>query len=197
MKRILLSVIVILAVASLATVGTFAYFSDSESSQGNTLQMGSLDLKLADPSEWFGDDPLGDSVTQTWYLPDSMPGDVVTGELQLANYGTTPADHVDIDCVNQNFDPLGGWSDKDTVMIIKVMTYNSQDLLALLTPTRPDGKITLHDLEQQGLQGLDPPGGPSVPGGPLTLSMTIEFDPAAVVYQGHKTIMTLIIFMVN
>ena len=192
MKRILLSVVVILAVASLATVGTLAHFSDTETSAGNYLETGSIDLKLADPDEWFGEDPLGDSVTQTWYLPGSLPGDVVEGELSLTNYGDTPADHVDINCVNQNFDPAGGPSDKDTVMIITEIKYNTLDLLPLLTPTRPDGKITLDDLEAQGLHGLDPPGGPSVGGGPLTLKMTVEFDPTATAYQGHKTIMTLI-----
>jgi predicted ribosomally synthesized peptide with SipW-like signal peptide len=45
-KRILISLSVIGAVAAIAVGGTIAYFSDTETSTGNTFTAGSLDLKV-------------------------------------------------------------------------------------------------------------------------------------------------------
>ena len=47
-KRILISLSVIGAVAAFAIGGTIAYFSDVETSTGNTFSAGTLDLKIRD-----------------------------------------------------------------------------------------------------------------------------------------------------
>lgn len=53
-KRILISLSVIGAVAALAIGGTIAYFSDVETSTGNTFTAGSLDLKVDDSCSYNG-----------------------------------------------------------------------------------------------------------------------------------------------
>ena len=101
-KKILLSLCVIGAVAAIAVGGTIAYFSDTETSTGNTFTAGSLDLKVDNTCHYNGkecvcDGPGAPCVWEgtekpcscTWELtdldnqlffnfPDVKPGD--TGE---------------------------------------------------------------------------------------------------------------------
>ena len=51
MKTILMSVMAIAIVVGLVGVGTFAYFSDTETSTGNTFTAGTLDLAVGDPED--------------------------------------------------------------------------------------------------------------------------------------------------
>jgi len=46
MKRIILSLVTIVAVAAIATGATVAYFSDTETSNSNTFAAGTLDLDV-------------------------------------------------------------------------------------------------------------------------------------------------------
>ena len=142
MKQILACIIVILAVASLATVGTLAHFSDTETSAGNVMETGSLDLQLGDTlpypggtwpyddDEAYGADPLGDSVTRTWdrrlgYPGGMLPGDYLESRVYLRNVGSIEGTRLDIDCVNLNYDPLDNptTEHKDAVMAIEYLTY--------------------------------------------------------------------------
>ena len=56
MKQVLLAVTVIIVGASLAGVGTYASFSDIETSQGNYFETASLNLQLKDADEDYGED---------------------------------------------------------------------------------------------------------------------------------------------
>ena len=103
MRQVLLALTTIIAVASLAAVGSYAHFSDTEMSQDNYLETGSLDLQLADADEGFTDDPLYDSVTRSWYYknsypPGMTPGDSVQGVVYLQNVGDSNANRLDIYC---------------------------------------------------------------------------------------------------
>lgn len=82
MKKLVLLVLALLMVAGMAGAGTFAYFSDTEASTGNTFTAGTLDLKVGDV-----DDPNVVHVT----LSDMKPGDD-TGYYKwvLKNTGTLP-----------------------------------------------------------------------------------------------------------
>ena len=107
MRQVLLALITIIAVASLAAVGSYAHFSDTETSPDNVLETGSLDLQLGDWNEGFTDDPLYDSVTQTWYYggsypPGMSPGDSLEAAVYLTNVGDSAGDHLDIYCVIVN-----------------------------------------------------------------------------------------------
>ena len=78
MKRILFSLMTIVAVLCVAGAGSFAYFSDTETSSGNTFTAGTLDLKVDD-----ADDPLPVKFT----LGPLAPGDSGTISYELKNAG--------------------------------------------------------------------------------------------------------------
>ncbi len=150
MRQVVLSIIVIVAVLSLAALGTYAGFVDTEVSPDNTIQLGTIDLQLGDtqtggenyPSfladEDYGQDPLGDSVNATWnYIgadenqpiyPGGMePGDWLEGRVKIRNFGTVPGDSLCINCAITNYDQYGDPTDpdvpKDAVMAVDYLRY--------------------------------------------------------------------------
>lgn len=80
-KKILVSLSIIGAVAAIIIGGTVAYFSDTETSTGNTFSAGTLDLKVDGK-----DDPEVVHVT----LSDMKPGDSVCYKWELKNAGSLP-----------------------------------------------------------------------------------------------------------
>jgi predicted ribosomally synthesized peptide with SipW-like signal peptide len=82
-KKILVSMMVIGLVAALAGAGLYAYFSDTETSTGNTFTAGTLDLKV---------DGQDDGGTVAYYTLSNMkPGDVtVYYKWVLKNTGSLP-----------------------------------------------------------------------------------------------------------
>jgi len=115
MKPVLSAMIVILAVASLAAVGTYAGFSDIETSRDNYLETAELNLRLENP------DSIGEqwdeSVLGTWHYenkfpasnPDAppwygrmQPGDSINSNVNLEAEGTFDGNHIDIYCSNVN-----------------------------------------------------------------------------------------------
>jgi len=216
MKQILLSLVVIVVVGSLAAAGTYAGFSDTETSQGNYFETGSLDLQLGDtlpypggtwpykPDEDYGQDPDGDSVLATWDYHLGYPGGMESGDwleslVKLRNVGNIEATSLDISCHNENTAPPGGSLDKDTKMIIVELIYFNSSItpVNLLTDPDPqkrvqdmddDGQITLHDWELDPIVGLPPP----PIGTEAAVRMTVLFHPnAGNDYQGCSTMMTL------
>ena len=145
MRRVLLALITIIVVASLAAVGTYAGFIDTEISEGNTLEAGTLDLFLENPTG-VGDS-LEHGVLRTWHYenqtpPELMePGDVLTSHVKLKAFGTGEGDHVDIHCVNVNSEPV---SDMDAENIAEneiLITYgNDRD-------DDVDGRIDEDDID--------------------------------------------------
>jgi predicted ribosomally synthesized peptide with SipW-like signal peptide len=70
-KTILVSLVTIGLLASVIGVGTYAYFSDTETSSGNTITAGTLDLKVWDPGlpGWVDDPEVPELVTITDIKP--------------------------------------------------------------------------------------------------------------------------------
>ena len=121
MKPILSAMIVILTVASLAAVGTYASFSDIETSRDNYLETAELNLRLKNP------DSIGEqwdeSVLRTWHYEKKFPpapnpgappwygrmqpGDSINSYVYLEADGTFVGNHIDIYCsnVNEELDP--------------------------------------------------------------------------------------------
>ncbi len=64
MKKILISLGVIGAVAAIAVGGTIAYFSDTETSSGNTFTAGTIDISIDGQNPW----------TDTFTMADMKPG---------------------------------------------------------------------------------------------------------------------------
>jgi len=80
MKTILKSSLFIIGVIGVAgLIGfTTAYFSDTESSRNNMFQAGSLDLEIKK------------SANAIWTAGNLLPGDEVSGEIELENSGSLP-----------------------------------------------------------------------------------------------------------
>jgi len=90
MRKILLALIVVLAIASASVGGTFAGFSDIETSHDNYIETGSLDLKVATADEnWvagdFHDDPTLDMVME---IDDAEICQTYGSNLLLKNAGS-------------------------------------------------------------------------------------------------------------
>lgn len=81
MRKILLSLITILAVAGIAVNSTAAYFNDTETSTGNSVSAGTLDLKVND-----NDDPVIESIQ----ISNIKPGDTISKIWKLKNVGSVP-----------------------------------------------------------------------------------------------------------
>lgn len=172
--KILLSLLTIGVASAGVGYGTYAFFSDTESSTGNVFTAGTLDLALGSPS----------SVGATIANANFAPGESVSGSLVLTNAGSivsgltldmtgtvtvtdAPASSTDSD--------LGGPSnpDIDQYLVLTTLTYGSTDLLASIGDADGDGRAnTLADLEHVGtLSGL---AAPATTG--TTLSMTVQFS---------------------
>ncbi len=78
MKKIVGLTMALVLVIGLVGAGTYAYFSDTESSTGNTLTAGTLDLNIAG----------GDTPITTFNVSDVAPGDNGTASSILANVGS-------------------------------------------------------------------------------------------------------------
>ena len=96
MKRILFSLITLVAVLSVSGVGSFAYFSDTETSAGNTFQAGTLNLQVWKPGESWVDDPYVPAVISSGYwdseieslINNMKPGDKGTITVPIRNDGS-------------------------------------------------------------------------------------------------------------
>lgn len=92
-RKVLASLLVIAVVAGLVSAGTWAYFSDVETSQQNAFQAGTLNMKIADNNEeWYDGTP----VTASWTSPAGLrPGQQFTTDfIRLKNVGSIDAEYV-------------------------------------------------------------------------------------------------------
>jgi len=80
MKKILLSIAVIGFVGVIAAGATSAYFSDTETSTGNTFTAGTLNLQVNDADNWSASTPVT--------LSAMKPGDTTDTTLKLSNTGS-------------------------------------------------------------------------------------------------------------
>jgi len=116
-KQILLSILTIGIVAAFLSAGTFAYFSDIETSTGNTFTVGiGPDLMIRDQDESWQN---GVPVTATWTATDMKPGNLFVfciPFIGLANVGSA-ADHLEITCnysVDETANPVESDTDPNT-----------------------------------------------------------------------------------
>ncbi|MBI2593460.1 hypothetical protein HYW44_02350 [Candidatus Daviesbacteria bacterium] len=147
--------------ASLAIMGgaTFAFFSDSGTSSGNTFSSGNLDMKLSD-----GNQEDQENVTGTWGL-NSAPGDTFTGDLRITNTGSVPANHVELKFTNIVTEAVSGpgtvsTTPMDRVIEITVFEWDSDgdgvtDVTIPVTDLNSNGITDLDDLENQVADDFD------------------------------------------
>ena len=202
MKQTLISVIVIGLIALTAGAGTYAYFSDTETSTGNTFTAGTMDLKIKDGGEYWTDG----ITTAEWTLPNMLPGDSTYGSVSFKNVGSIYADHMEIGADYTITDPPGPESDTQENtpaddmagnMTITVMeyTYDSTkiDCLPLIANMNGNGVKDLYDLKYGGVDGL-----PLAQSGeqPAYIDMLVQFNPnAGNNFQGDTLNLTMIFTM--
>ena len=151
-------------------------------------------------AEDFGEDPLGDSVAETWLLPQADVGDTVTSYVGMRSVCGLPGERMDVLCDVENIDFYGGASDKDVWLVINSLVYRNDLNLTIVGPgganaahfddADGDGRLTIHDLALYGISNLPVPNGDYT-----TLDMTVTFSPPPEIandYQGDMTNMTLI-----
>jgi predicted ribosomally synthesized peptide with SipW-like signal peptide len=83
MKKIILSLAIVGVVGAVVIGGTIAYFSDTETSTGNTFTAGTLNLDLTD---WSDDGTQGE--TGTFYFSNMYPGDKEGEPINIRNIGS-------------------------------------------------------------------------------------------------------------
>jgi predicted ribosomally synthesized peptide with SipW-like signal peptide len=83
MKKILISLAIIGVVAAIGVGATVAYFSDTETSTGNTISAGTIDISVDNNSVW--------GKTYTDVLTDMKPGYVRYINFVVKNTGENPA----------------------------------------------------------------------------------------------------------
>jgi len=144
----------------MAGIGTWAYFSDVETSTGNVFAAGTLDLKTDDV----------DGVTQTLLATNMQPGDTVGPEtIILKNSGSIQGTTLDLTFTYIESDsspnPVNR-SANDTAAIIEVTTlyYGTVDLRDSVSDNNSAGNNGYTDVEDlknadlSGLDGIDAPG---------------------------------------
>lgn len=92
MKRILLSLALILGVTGAVAGVTAAYFSDQAQSTGNTFSVGTMDLKLSDNNETDQDNISASFGGDNLYPGQTLPEQSMT----VKNTGTISGNHLDL-----------------------------------------------------------------------------------------------------
>jgi predicted ribosomally synthesized peptide with SipW-like signal peptide len=93
MKKILISLVMVLAMTTLLVGATRAYFSDNETSNGNTFGAGTLDLNLDG----------GNTNVVKFTVTDMKPGDSQTGTWTVHNAGSI-AGYLDLESITKSSD---------------------------------------------------------------------------------------------
>lgn len=152
MKKILGLTIAFMLLIGMGSIGTWAYFQDTETSTGNVFAAGTLDLKTDDV----------DGVTQTLYASNLKPGDIVPGSITLKNTGSVAGSSVDLvftygeNDTSPNPAPM---SADATAAVIEVTTLTLEGYDFLLLPIndyQPNGYTDIEDLKNANLS--DPTG---------------------------------------
>jgi len=208
MKKLLLSMLATFLVIGLVGAGTYAWFQDTETSTGNTFTAGTMDLKVSDWDEGFGD-----GVSATWTMSNMEPGVTTVGPLSvnLQNSGTIAADHVEISFshsitdtpdVESDTNPNSVPADMAEWIEITSMTYNGTNFLTGYTDANGNGFFDLDDLtwavnvaEGGPLDNLSPP--PPNSSGTRTFQMTLKFNAGATNDIQGDILTTTVTFTLN
>ena len=86
MRKMLASLVLIGLAAALVGAGSLAYFSDVETSTGNTFTAGTLDLKVEDMNGNLVDEPL--DLYWPAFINNMKPGDSAYWWIDVSNTGT-------------------------------------------------------------------------------------------------------------
>ena len=207
MRKILTAIFVVGLVATIAGAGIYAYFSDTETSTSNIFTAGTLDLKVSDWNEGFGD-----GVTATWIMSDMVPGVTTVGpySVVLQNGGSLAADHVEISFshsideatnpVESDTNPASTPGEMARWIEITSMTYNGTNFLTTYTDANGNGFFDLEDVtlppytnEGGPLDNLPPPIGAGI----RAFTLGLKFNAGATNDIQGDILTTTITFTLN
>lgn len=200
-KRILLSLASVAASSALVVGATFAYFSDSGTSNNNVFNSGTLDMKLSDI-----DQTDLDNVSGTWGLA-SAPGDTFTGDLKIKNTGSVAANHVELQFGNVVTEALSAPGSTatipmDSVIEITLFEWDSDgngvtDVTIPITDFNSNSISDLDDLENQVANDFDDLAFTGVQGNDHVLKISGRLSPTLAVnqHQGDSVTMTVDVTM--
>ncbi|KKS46433.1 hypothetical protein A3J20_04840 [Candidatus Gottesmanbacteria bacterium RIFCSPLOWO2_02_FULL_42_29] len=141
-RKILISGLSILSALGIMAAATFAYFSDTGQSTGNTFSTGILDLELADGDQQF----TTGNVTASF--GGSLSPGTCTGNktLTLRNNGTVAGDHAEMTVANTVTDNLlAATPDMDYYLAINNLTYDGVSVVSQMTDSNTNGYPDLAD----------------------------------------------------
>jgi spore coat-associated protein N len=149
MKKVLGLSIALILLTGISGIGTWAYFNDIETSSGNVLAAGTLDLKTNDT----------DGVSQTLLASNMEPGDTVGPEtIILKNSGSVDGSSLDLSFTYSENDAGVNPTNRnanDTAATIELTTlkYNGTSLLSSVTDNNTNGYRDIQDLQDADLSG--------------------------------------------
>jgi len=149
MRNILMSVLVIGIALAMMGMGTFSYFSDTETSNGNTFTAGTLDLKIDGKDKnvvKFTVDNMhpGSQIRGHWNLTNSG---TIKGYLDLENIGVTSYENGRSDVEKAAGDTTGGNPGKgkgelqDLVNVRLFVDYNRDGWISTGDKVFYNGKV--------------------------------------------------------
>ena len=148
MRSVLGLTLVLVLFMGMVGTGSWAYFSDPEGSESNTLEAGSLDLKTDD----------ADGVTQTITASGMKRGDTVSGNITLKNAGTTDGPTLDISFSYLENDDSPNDVDMSAnataaLLEVTILNYDSSSLLGIVSDNNTNGYKDVQDLANADLSG--------------------------------------------
>lgn len=204
MRRVLVSLITV-ALAAGAVIYGVASFQDTETSAGNSITTGSLDLQLGDGNELPGAPPLGDSVLETWKHLNVAPGDYLNcSTITAQNLGSIDGSEMAINLSHEISDPSGPESDTadgavtgDNMakyVLFTIAGWDGVNLMPLIADVDGVPGKSFEDITAAG--GL--PGLPGIlAGGSQSLFICYEFSSAAGNDFQGKTLLTDVQFVLT
>ena len=176
MKKILMSLMAIGLVVGLVGAGTMAYFSDEETSTGNTFTAGTLDLTPNNPGAFVSG------------LTNLAPGvDNPAQTITLTNSGTLDGAEMDIDvnitgeADNTPLAPDGTGTNMTAAgyaeaLRVDTLTWKGVDLLSLVTEDTSDGN-NYKDLKEVAAANLSNQAGLTVVEEAQDFVLDVTLDP--------------------
>ena len=150
MKRIIGLTIALILFTGMAGIGTWAYFSDVETSSENVITAGTLDLKTDDM----------DGVSQTLLATNMKPGDTVGPEIiTLKNSGSIHGSSLDLSFSYAQNDSLPNPVDMSAdataaIVEVTILNYAGSSIMGLASDNNSNGYLDLQDLKNANLAGL-------------------------------------------
>ena len=139
MKKLIGLGIAVAVIIALITTGTWALFSDTETSTGNEFQAGTIDLTLGESG--------GAPIT----LTNMKPGDTASGTMTVTNVGTLPGSlyassgYVENDMTSAPTPDMTA-DEVAKMLLITAFTADTVDILSQIPDTDTDSRITVYDM---------------------------------------------------